>query len=142
MRKNTLLVGVLLAAGALTFGLSGCQTVTNGTATSQPAASVTAAAPATVKLNYGTAKEAGTFAVEAKDSMTAFDALTQAAAAHGFEIQSTDSQYGKYIQAINGVKEDGKNFWFFSVNGESAQQSADATLVKAGDSIEFNFQGM
>ncbi len=96
----------------------------------------------TVELNYGDQKETGLYPAEYTSGLTAFDALTQVAEDAGFAVVASDSEYGKYIQAINDVKEDGKNFWLFSVNGEMAQQSADTTILNPGDSVTFNFGSM
>lgn len=129
---------VVLAVASL--GFIGCaQTVTT---TNTPPAATPVSDNVTVKINYGDSKAAGTYTVAYTDGLTAFDALTKAATEAGGTVEAKDSQYGKYIQAVNGVKEDGTKFWLFSVNGVPAQQSADATTLKVGDSVEFNFQAM
>lgn len=131
-------LAVILAVASL--GFIGCtQSVTT---TNTAPATTTVSANVTVKINYGDKKDVGTYSIAYTEGMTAFDALTKAATEAGGTIEATDSQYGKYIQAINGVKEDGTKFWLFTVNGEMAPQSSDATILKSGDSVEFNFQAM
>lgn len=139
MKKHLgLALAVILAVASL--GFIGCtQTVT--TTNTAPAATPVST-NVTVKINYGDKKDAGTYSIAYTEGLTAFDALTKAAAEAGGTVEAKDSQYGKYIQAVNGVKEDGTNFWLFSVNGEMAQQSTDATILKSGDSVTFTFGAM
>lgn len=133
-----LVLAVILAVVSL--GFIGC---TQSVTTTNTAPTTTAvSANVTVKINYGDSKAAGTYSIAYTEGLTAFDSLIQAAAEAGGTVEATDSQYGKYIQSVNGVKEDGTKFWLFTVNGEMAPQSSDATILKSGDSVEFNFQAM
>lgn len=56
-------------------------------------------------------------------------------------IETKDSSYGVYVDAINGVKSgtDGK-YWTFYVNGAMATNGADAYQTQGGEVIEWKFQ--
>lgn len=50
-------------------------------------------------------------------------------------IQGHESQYGLYIDTVNGIPADWDNdqtYWAFYVNGEYAVSSVDATKIEAG----------
>lgn len=139
------LLGLTLAVACIlgTFGLLGCTQTQPLATVSNPLPEITGAEDTiTVEINYADQKAAGVFPATYHEGLTAFDALTKVAADASFAVEASDSQYGKYIQAINGVKEDGTNFWLFSVNDEMAQQSADSTILNPGDSVTFNFGSM
>lgn len=95
-----------------------------------------------VEINSDAQNENLTLFADYSDGLTAWDVLTQIAEETGWTVEADDSVYGKYIKAINGVREDGARFWLFSVNGATAQQSADHTILKAGDTVSFNFSSM
>lgn len=139
------LLGLTLALACIlgAFGLLGCTQTQPLATVSNPLPEITGAEDTiTVEINYADQKPADVFPATYREGLTAFDALTEAATNAGFTVEATDSQYGKYIQALNDVKEDGTNFWLFSVNGEMAQQSADSTVLNPGDSVTFNFGAM
>lgn len=56
-------------------------------------------------------------------------------------VETKDSSYGVYVDAINGIKggTDGK-YWTFYVNGSMATSGADAYQTKDGEVIEWKFQ--
>ena len=74
--------------------------------------------------------------IEAKDGMSAMDALKRKAAVE-------TSFGGNFIQSINGAKSEfssgTKKDWFFFVNGFSPNFSANNYILKAGDKLQFDF---
>lgn len=66
---------------------------------------------------------------------------TALAALEATDAEATieDSQYGKYITAINGVAAEGNSGWVYTVNGEQVMDAVDVCPVAAGDTVEFSF---
>jgi hypothetical protein len=56
-------------------------------------------------------------------------------------VETKDSQYGAYVDSINGKKggDDGK-YWVFYVDGQMAQVGAEAYTTKGGELIEWKFE--
>jgi LPXTG-motif cell wall-anchored protein len=68
---------------------------------------------------------------------TAFQLLQ---AVLGGQLEFSESEYGKMITSINGVKMEGTNYWAFYVNGKMASVGADSYELKANDQISFQFE--
>jgi LPXTG-motif cell wall-anchored protein len=68
---------------------------------------------------------------------TAFQLLQ---AVLGDQLEYSQSEYGKMITSINGVKMEGTNYWAFYVNGQMASVGADKYELKANDQISFQFE--
>jgi LPXTG-motif cell wall-anchored protein len=58
----------------------------------------------------------------------------------GNQLQFSESEYGKMITSINGVKMEGTNYWAFYVNGQMASVGADKYELKANDQISFQYE--
>lgn len=54
-------------------------------------------------------------------------------------VTTKDSQYGPFVDAINGKKEDGK-FWSFYVDGHMAQVGAAEYVTRGGEKIEWKLE--
>lgn len=54
-------------------------------------------------------------------------------------VQTKDSQYGPFVDAINGQKQEGK-YWGFYVNGKMAQVGAAAYITQGGEDIEWKLE--
>lgn len=56
-------------------------------------------------------------------------------------VETKDSQYGPYVDSVNGVKggTDGK-YWSFYVNGTLAQKGAADYVTDGGEKIEWKFE--
>jgi hypothetical protein len=77
-------------------------------------------------------------AVENAEGQSAFNALVKAVGESNIEF--TESQYGKMITAIQGVKAEGNFFWAIYVNGVGAQVGADSYILQDGDQISFVYE--
>lgn len=71
------------------------------------------------------------------DEPTAFEVLR---VVWGDNLEVTDTQYGKMINAIGGLKAEGTYYWAFYVNGQMATIGADSYKLKAGDQISFSYE--
>lgn len=72
----------------------------------------------------------------AEADKTVLEQLTERA-----EVVTKDSQYGAYVDSINGKEGgDGGKYWTFYVDGQMAQAGADAYITKGGESIEWKFE--
>ena len=72
--------------------------------------------------------------VELPEGATAYDALVAAAD----DVNASDSEYGMYVQGINGLA--GGDFgdmsgWMFEVNGEMAEVGCSEYQLAAGDVV-------
>ena len=78
--------------------------------------------------------EKTTATVELPEGATAYDALVAAAD----DVNASDSEYGMYVQGINGLA--GGDFgdmsgWMFEVNGEMAEVGCSEYELAAGDVV-------
>ncbi|MFZ5376199.1 MAG: DUF4430 domain-containing protein [Patescibacteria group bacterium] len=81
------------------------------------------------------AKQQATYTMTAtKDGQTAYELLSSST-----KVESKKYDFGVFIESINGLKGDDKNFWAFKVNGEMAQQAVDKTVLKTGDVVSFEY---
>ena len=69
---------------------------------------------------------------------TALDALE----ATGFTLDVQDSEYGKFVNAVNDLACEGTRGWIYTVNGEQVQISADKQELKAGDKLVWSYIDM
>jgi LPXTG-motif cell wall-anchored protein len=58
----------------------------------------------------------------------------------GDKLEFSESEYGKMITSINGVKMEGTNYWAFYVNGKMASVGADSYELKSNDQISFQYE--
>lgn len=54
-------------------------------------------------------------------------------------VTVTQSQYGPFVDAINGQKQDGK-YWSYYVNGQMAQVGAADYVTQGGEKIEWKLE--
>lgn len=73
--------------------------------------------------------------VSIPEGKTVYDALEVSS----LDTDIQDSQYGKYLVAINGVTAEGSSGWVYTVNGEEVMESIDAHQLKADDTVEFKY---
>lgn len=69
---------------------------------------------------------------------TVYDALV----ATGWAVEAADSDYGKYVTAINGVANGSQgdmSGWVFTVNGEEVMEGCSTCTLAAGDTVEWTF---
>ncbi|KAA0550310.1 DUF4430 domain-containing protein [Bacillus sp. BGMRC 2118] len=55
-------------------------------------------------------------------------------------VETTDTEYGKMITSIDGLKAEGTYYWAFYVNGEMASVGAEGYELKPGDKVSFNYE--
>jgi translation initiation factor 1 (eIF-1/SUI1) len=85
--------------------------------------------------NKGIVKEVKNIAFV--DEPTALQALQ---AILGGKVEVAETQYGKMITAIEGIKAEGTYYWAFYLNGQMATVGADSYKLKAGDEIHFSYE--
>lgn len=78
---------------------------------------------------------AQTLSYDCNEGQTALDILKTKA-----EIKTQDSDYGVYVDEINGAANDNGGFWIYYVNGEMGQVGADQYQCKTGDKVEWRFE--
>ena len=75
-------------------------------------------------------------------AVDAGSSVLDATVAANFELDVQDSQYGKFVNAINGVAtgdHGDMSGWLVAVNGEDLTVSADAQEVAEGDEIAWRY---
>ena len=123
----------------ISLGLSGCSLTSN----TQPETTTTVSAPADIlqqtdeKENVGRPAEAEYSYVASVSGQTALDLLKQNA-----EVQSKEFEFGTFIEGINGVLGDEKQYWAFYVNREFATEAADKTVLSEGDIATFRLEAV
>ena len=55
-------------------------------------------------------------------------------------VQLEDSQYGKYIDAFNGVKQENNYYWNYYVNDDYASVGISECVLKQGDVYTFKLE--
>ena len=144
VEKNLLMrLGAAFAALVLAVGLAACSAApaTDGSAASgadesqeqQATISVTVEIDATAGEGESTTAD-----VDLPEGATVYDALV----ATGADVNATDSDYGMYVQGINGLA--GGDFgdmsgWMFEVNGEMAEVGCSQYELKAGDVVTWTY---
>ena len=123
----------------ISLGLSGCSLTSN----TQPETTTTVSAPADIlqqteeKESVGRPAEAEYSYVASVSGQTALDLLKQNA-----EVQSKEFEFGTFIEGINGVLGDEKQYWAFYVNREFATEAADKTVLSEGDIATFRLEAV
>ena len=56
------------------------------------------------------------------------------------EVEFTQYDFGKFIQAINGVTPDSKHFWKLYINGQGSQVGAEDLQTSEGDVVEWRLE--
>lgn len=132
----------LLATLMLAVGLVGCSpapsssdSAASGSGASQPEASV-ASVTVTAPGDDGRTVYAGS--VEVAQGMTVLDALQ----ATGLDVMVADSEYGAFVESVDGLANEGMKGWTYTVNGEMVQSSADKAEVAPGDAVEWSYIDM
>ena len=144
VEKNLLTrLGAAFAALVLAVGLTACGVApaTDGSTASgadepqeqQATISVTVEIDATAGEGESTTAD-----VDLPEGATVYDALV----ATGADVNATDSDYGMYVQGINGLA--GGDFgdmsgWMFEVNGEMAEVGCSQYELKAGDVVTWTY---
>ena len=135
-----------LAAGAAAFALALTVAACGGTpATGYGDASAdagqeqqaTVSASVTIDATAGEG-ESTTVDVDVPEGSTVYDALV----ATGADVNASDSDYGMYVQGINGLA--GGDFgdmsgWMFEVNGKMAEVGCSQLEVADGDAITWTY---
>ena len=136
-------LGAAFAALALAVGLAACGTAPatdgadgSGTDTAQEQQ---AAIAVTVEIDATAGEgETTTASVELPEGANVYDALV----ATGADVNASDSDYGMYVQGIDGLA--GGDFgdmsgWMFEVNGEMAEVGCSQYELSDGDVVTWTY---
>jgi len=78
---------------------------------------------------------AQTLDYDCSEGQTALGVLKEKA-----EVKTQDSDYGVYVDEINGTANDDGGFWIYYINGEMGEVGADQYSCQDGDKIEWRFE--
>ncbi len=56
------------------------------------------------------------------------------------QVQSVDSSYGTYVQAIDGINSTENSVWLYYINNEPGLEAADKAVTKTGDKVEWRYE--
>lgn len=121
----------LAAACALALTVVAC----GGTPAADPAQDQQATMAVTVEIDATAGEgEKTSTEVDVPEGATAYDALV----ATGVDVNASDSEYGMYVQGIDGLA--GGDFgdmsgWMFEVNGEMSDVSCSEATLADGDVV-------
>ena len=144
VEKNLLTrLGAAFAALALAAGLAACGTApaTDGSAASgtDAAQEQQATIAVTVEIDATAGEgESTTADVDLSEGATVYDALV----ATGADVNASDSDYGMYVQGINGLATGDfgdMSGWMFEVNGEMAEVGCSQYELKDGDVVTWTY---
>lgn len=135
----------ILAALALAFSIGTLAGCGNNDAASSSASADSASTAAAEQINVTVSVDftvADGKVETAEVSVPAGSNVLEATQATAFQLDVQDSQYGKFVNAINGVAtgdHGDQSGWLVAVNGEDLAVSADAQEVAEGDKIEWRY---
>ena len=138
--KKSLLARFTAGAAALALALTvaacgGAPAAGSGDATANAGQEQQATIEVTVEIDATAGEgELSSYDVELAEGSTVYDALVATDA----DVNASDSDYGMYVQGINGLA--GGDFgdmsgWMFEVNGEMAEVGCSQLEVADGDVI-------
>lgn len=78
-------------------------------------------------------------AVEFEEGETAYDVLERESERQKKPLKSSESEWGVYLEAIDGLEGEGTYFWSFLENGASSQVGSSSYLLNHGDNIRFTY---
>lgn len=127
-----------LAAFVLAVTLAACGT-TAATDASSEAATDEAALAVTVEIDATAGEgEQNSYDVSLDEGATAYDALV----ATGVDVNASDSEYGMYVEGIDGVAAGDfgdMSGWLYSVNDEEADVSCSEYQLEDGDVVTWTY---
>ena len=141
--KKNLLTRLVAPAAALALALTvaacGTTPTTGGDASTDATQEQQATVSASVTIDGSAADvDPVTTDVDVPEGSTVYDALV----ATGADVNATDSDYGMYVQGINGLATGDygdMSGWMFEVNGEMAEVGCSELEVADGDAIVWTY---
>ena len=94
--------------------------------------------PVSITMPAGFEGEPKTIDVTVPAGATVFEVLE----ATGWDVQAENSEYGKYVTAINGAENGSQgeaSGWIYTVNDQEVMEACDARVLEAGDSVQWSF---
>lgn len=140
MRLVSMMSAVALVAS---LGLAGCSSAASSSSADSSASSAAVedlSIPVTVTVSSPGADEQVTYegTVNVAEGASVLDVLH----ATGLEVDEQKSEYGMFVNAVDGLANEGMKGWTYTVNGEQVQTSADKTIVNGDDAVEWSYIDM
>lgn len=141
MRNMFRLVVLTASALVLVFSLAACSQPNTSSSISSTGATSSAAAE-DESAGVATVNVIGKGDVPIIESQVKLDEGATALAAlqgTGLQVTVTDSSYGPFVEAIDGIANDESSGWTYTVNGESPSVSAGDYVVSDGDEVVWSY---
>ena len=140
-RRALVRVCAVMALACGTVALSACGTAP---ATGSAAADAAAQMKVTVVVDSTSVDSPVSYdeQVALEEGATVLDALEALATQEDFSYNMTDSAYGAYVSAIDGLAErehGDQSGWTYTVNGEMVSDAASDCVLSEGDSVEWTY---
>ncbi len=122
----------ILIVAAFVLMAAACQN--NGGRTPAPAEKPPEVAPAAAPAQTSPTES---LSYQGQQGMTALALLK---AKYPGKVDTTQSKYGEFVNAINGIKPDSKHFWSFYLNGKLSNGGAGSYETKNSDTIMWKLE--
>lgn len=129
----------LAAALVSLAALTGCSAPAEAPDAASSSASVAEAPEMIVTMAVTSPGADGQVAYSGELALPAGATALEALQATGLVVTSADSEYGAFVEAVEGLANEGMKGWTYTVNGEQVQASADKTELAPGDSVEWSY---
>ncbi len=125
-------------------GLFGCTSAQEGSSAESSAQFSTESTIDQIQVPVKVTSPAGGNAVAYDDTVTIGEGSTalDVLQATGLELDAQNSEYGMFVNAVNGLATEGMKGWTYTVNGDQVQVSADQTYLNDGDVVEWSYIDM
>lgn len=77
--------------------------------------------------------------IEINEDTTAYDALVKTLEKEGLELETTQYDFGVFINSVDGIENTSDKAWIYFVNGESANKASDQLILTEGDHLEWKY---
>lgn len=140
--KNKLLIGLVLVTALAGIVALSVQQASNTNGMIESPQTNVAAEKVTVSTIVNNGSSQQTYDSQVASGSTAIDVLLNAAQTNGFEVKTTEYDFGVLVDSINGVAGDAVNntYWIYYINDVSATVGASSYVVADGDTILWKFE--
>ncbi|WP_251211973.1 DUF4430 domain-containing protein [Adlercreutzia murintestinalis] len=138
VRMRMAMVALAMAVLLACAGCAGSQTSSSSESSSASSEAVAQATSIAVSVSVtGPADEVmlAPAVISLEEDSTALEALQ----ASGLDVTVTESSFGPFVEAIDGVAGEGSAGWTYTVNGEMPQVSAGSCVVSDGDAVAWTY---
>lgn len=141
--KNKLLIALVLVValgGIIALSVQQSDNTTNNMLESPQANIAAETVSVSTVVDNGSTQQ--TYNSKVTSGLSAIDVLLGVAQTNGFEVKTTQYDFGILVDSINGIAGDAASntYWIYYVNDVSATVGASSYVVADGDTILWKFE--